>query len=126
MIDHYTDAIAKSIPVNTSIHSMITAAVRSHYGDACPESLKQRGLGDGEVLVHPLMTMAFWFDAHRVVANRLFVSTCSQATSLRDLDLRFDAARKQAGLIDERGCYLGKRPYSRAMDQVFLTCFSRT
>ena len=79
----------------------------------------------GEVLVHPMMTLAFWFDARRIMSGRMFIDECSEAVSLRDLDLRFDEARRRVGLIDSQGIYKGKRPYSRSLDSILLDRFTR-
>jgi hypothetical protein len=121
----YLDAISCSIPQNSSIHSLIAAAITGEFGDRCPESLKKRGFDDGDVLVHPFMTLAFWFDARSVLSGRLFVPECSMATSLRDLDLRFDLSRKSHKLLDDSGSYIGKRPYTRELDQILLNGFSK-
>ena len=124
-ISLYLDAVAHCIPENSSIQSLLTAAITGRYGAICPEPLKNRGLDDGDVLVHPMMTLAFWFDARRIMSGRLFVEECSGAVSLRDLDLRFDEARRRIGLIDSEGVYKGKRPFSRKLDSLLLDRFTR-
>ncbi|MFO1063151.1 MAG: DUF1152 domain-containing protein [Pirellulales bacterium] len=124
-IVQYLDAVGSSVPQNSSIHSMIAAAITGEFGNRCPESLKKRGLDDGDVLVHPWMTLAFWFDAATVLSVRRFVAECSDASSLKDLDIRFDAARKAHHLIDDNGCYIGKRPYSRHVDEILLSAFNK-
>jgi len=121
----YLDAVASCIPENSSIHSLLSAAIAGKYGAICPTPLKKRGLDDGEVLIHPMMTLAFWFDARRIMSGRMFVDECSAALSLRDLDLRFDEARRCIGLIDSEGVYVGKRPFSRSLDSILLDRFTR-
>lgn len=121
----YLDAVASCIPENSSIHSLLSAAIAGKYGAICPTPLKKRGLDDGEVLIHPMMTLAFWFDARRIMSGRMFVDECSAALSLRDLDLRFDEARRRIGLIDSEGVYRGKRPFSRSLDSILLDRFTR-
>lgn len=123
-ISLYLDAVANCIPENSSIQSLLTAAITGKFGAICPEPLKKRGLNDGDVLIHPMMTLAFWFDTRRVMSGRLFIEECSAAVSLRDLDLRFDEARRRIGLIDSEGVYKGKRPFSRSLDSILLDRFT--
>jgi hypothetical protein len=110
-VREYLSAIRASIPTNSSISSVIAAAVEHRFGTSCPAELKARGLNDGEVFIHPIMTFCFFFDARQVLSQRLFVDDCKGAISLSDLSKRFDEARRRYRLLSEDGRYIGRRPF---------------
>lgn len=117
-VKQYLNAMNSCIPANSSINTIIAAALESQFGDRCPPPLKTRGLDDGDVLIHPLLTLCFYFGLRKVLDSRLFVEECRGATGLADLDARFDTARQRLGLLDSRGQYVGPRPFLRDFDEL--------
>jgi hypothetical protein len=67
---------------------------------------------DSDCQLQPLSGLSWWFDYDKVAEFRLFLKECENASSLVDLENKFEAARMKAGLVHKQSHkYLGKRPY---------------
>src|SRR5690606_13122155 len=98
-------------PTNSSINAQIVAGIEGQYGHYCPEYLKSRGVRAENLWINALMGICWFFDLNVVIKYRLFLDDLDGATSLTNLESKWEVARDKHGITNPKKGYVGKRRY---------------
>ena len=110
-VRQYLDAIARSVPTNTTINQQIVAALEGMHGQQLTPALRERGVTEDDLYINPLMTLAWFFDVSAVLRYRLFMDEFACAVGVPHLRQLMKRCRVRAGLETDGGWYQGPRPF---------------
>jgi len=111
-VKEYIHAYNCCVPTNSSINGQIVCAIEGHFKHYCSEPLKARGVLESDLYLTGLMGMCWFWDLNIVIAYKLYMDEVDDGKNLSDVQNKLRAARERAGLVNNRGKYIGTRPYN--------------
>jgi len=108
-VQEYLDAMAHSVPTNSSINAQIVESIPGRYGKYMPDYLVSRL--NHPLILNPLMAMSWYFDLNTVIEYRKYLDAFNKASSVTNTHSIMEVQRMLDKVTNFNGQYIAKRTY---------------